>query len=1017
MGMYAGSREFHSHRWAGRFSLLVLLALWLASQIEAQIPSPLPERTLAQWQHKAWTFAGGAPGQVSMLHQSPDGFLWLSAAQSLYRFDGQKFERFIADDGQPIPAAFTMVDAPDGGMWVGLILGGIVYVHGQHVVRYRSDSRTLAGSVYHIAIGSDGRTWAASMGGLYYLDDQHWKKAGNAMGFTSNSATALLLDKNGTLWVAGEKHLFRLSRGATTFVDTGIPLTFTYDLVQAPDGAIWAGQVNHLGPVVSPDGHPYSGPMHFDWDSAGMVFDGDGTLWVSTLGDGLKRVRVGADGNVSSDTVDTYKSSDGLSANYTWPLIKDHEGNFWVGTSAGLDRFRRSALIPAPLPLGAHDFALVDDGQGGIIAGTTNQPPMQWVGNAVRTLQLDTGNATAAVRAAYRDEQGRVWLGSDDGLLLWQNGKLTKAAPMPPIKSGRRDEIEAITSDYNGGAWVALAYEGIWHWREGQWTQLSDAHATAIVSSPDSGLLALAHRNSEVMLQHYENDKLASALDLPLLDVGYPTVLTAHHQHWWFGTALGWGIYDGKTARLVRSRDNHIWGIAAIMETPQGDLWIDAVPGIFHVPASNVQRVLHDPNAMIDTFDRYDYLDGLPGRPSLIRPIPGAILADNGTLWFATSDGVVSLDPKHIPHNTLPPPISVTAVRLDGRSVDLDTGITMQPGVSNLEIDYTALSLTVPERVHFKYKLEGWDQDWQDVGGRRTAYYGRLTPGRYRFLVRASNNDGVWNNEGASIQIIALPAFYQTWWFRSLCALAALAFLWMLYRLRFLYVERNVRTRLEGQHAERERIARELHDTFLQTVQGLVLKLYAVSIKLPEGELRYSITSAVKLADDAASEARDRVQALRASSTVQPNLAESFERVADEYDGHYQPVVHVKEVGRQTCKDPLIIDELYVSGREAIVNALHHSDATLINVLVDNDHTGIRIVISDDGKGIDPKVLAEGGKPGHWGLCGIRERMNRIGGTCHIASDGHAGTTVTLIVDGSQPTRHKLHSHLARKVT
>jgi signal transduction histidine kinase len=339
------------------------------------------------------------------------------------------------------------------------------------------------------------------------------------------------------------------------------------------------------------------------------------------------------------------------------------------------------------------------------------------------------------------------------------------------------------------------------------------------------------------------------------------------------------------------------------------------------------------------------------------------------------------------------------------------------PGASNLEIDYTALSLTVPERVHFKYKLEGWDPDWQDVGGRRTAYYGRLTPGQYRFLVRASNNDGVWNNEGASIQIIALPAFYQTWWFRSLCALAALALLWMLYRLRFLYVERNLRTRLEGQHAERERIARELHDTFLQTVQGLVLKLYAVSIKLPEGDLRYSITSAVKLADDAASEARDRVQALRASSTVQVNLAESLERIADEYDDHHYPPVRVKEVGTQTCKDPLIIDELYASGREAIINALHHSNAKLISVLVDNDREGIRVVISDDGKGIDPKVLAEGGKPGHWGLCGIRERMNRIGGTCQIVSNGHSGTTVTLIVDASRPSRHKLHSQLSRKVT
>jgi signal transduction histidine kinase/ligand-binding sensor domain-containing protein len=994
----------------GRLAFLTLLTLFLASQVGAQLPSPPPERTLAQWQHKAWTFSGGAPGQISMLHQSRDGFLWMSAAQSIYRFDGQKFERFIADDGRPIPASYNMVDAPDGGEWLALMLGGIVYLHGQHVVRYGDDSGVPTGSNLQIAIGIDGRVWAAGVQGLYYLDGQRWKKADSAMGFTSNSATALLLDRGGTLWVAGEKRLFRLPRGAKAFVDTGIALNFTYDLVQAPDGTIWAGQVNHLGPLVSPDGLPYSGPVHFDWDSASMVFDDAGTLWVSTLGDGLKRIRVDARGNVSSDVVDTYKYSDGLSADYTWPLIKDREGNFWVGTSAGLDQFRQSALIAAPFPSGGHDFALVDDGQGGIIAGTTNLPPMRLVGNAVSKLQLDTGAVTAAVRAAYRDEHGRVWLGSDDGLLLWQNGKLVKAAAMPAVKSGRRDQVEAITSDYNGGVWVALVYEGIWHWRDGQWTQLSDAYTTALVSSPDGGLFALAHRGNKRTLQHYENDKLVSTLLLPSSNVGYPTVLTAQHGHIWFGTALGWGVYDGKTARVVPSKDNQIWGIAAIMETPQGDLWIDAVPGIFHVPASTVQRVLDDPNAVIDTFERYDYLDGLPGRPTLMRPIPAAILADNGTLWFATSDGVVSLDPQHLPHNSLPPPIRITAARLDGHSVDVDNAIMLASQASHLEIDYTALSLTVPARVNFKYKLEGWDKDWQEVGGRRTAYYGRLTPGRYRFVVRAANNDGVWNNEGVSIGVTALPAFYQTWWFRSLCVVAMMAFLWIVYRVRFIYVEHDVHARLEAKHAERERIARELHDTLLQTAHGLVLKLYAVSIKLPEGDLRDSIANAAKLADDVASEGRDRVYALRASSTVELDLAESFEKVAGEYDSDQYPAVHVRAVGIQKCTDPLIIDELYASGREAIVNALHHSGATSISVVVQHDRLGIRIEISDNGRGIDPTVLAQGGKPGHWGLRGIRERMHRIGGTFRVVSGGHAGTTIMLFVDASRTHRRWSHS-------
>jgi signal transduction histidine kinase len=1011
MGMSIRLRKSRSCLCIGWLGL-ALLTLCLPSRIPAQTPNPPPQRTLAQWQHKAWTFAGGAPGQVSMLHQSRDGFLWLSAAQSIYRFDGVKFERFMADDDQPIPAALAITEAPDGSLWFGLVSGGIVYLHGRHVVRYEADTGAPNGTVFQMAIGSDGRVWAADSGGLYYLDGQRWKMADKTMGFTSDLARALLLDKSGTLWVAGEKELYRSPKGAKAFIDTGIPLTVTYDLVQAPDGMIWAGQVNHVGPLVSPDGHPYTGPVHFDWDSAGMVFSRDGTLWLSTLGDGLKRIRMDEHGSASAETADTYKSADGLSANYAWPLIEDREGNFWAGTSAGLDRFRKSALIPAPFPAGAHDFVLVDDGQGGIIAGTTNHPPMRLVGNQVSELQLDTGKFSAPVRAAYRDEHGRVWLGSDEGLLLWQNGRLTKASAMPVTPSSNHpDEIQAITSDYNGGVWVSIVHQGTWHWNAGQWNQLSNISSNSLTSSANDGLIVFARRHTKVMLQHFENDKLVGTIDLTPMKLGYITILTAHDGHTWIGSGLGWGVYDGKVARLVQSKDNQIWGIAAIMETPQGDLWIDAVPGIFHVPAKNVQRVLNDPKAIIDTFDRYDYLDGLPGRPSIIRPVPGAIRADNGTLWFSTSDGVVSLDPEHLPYNPLSPAISITAARLNGQSVAVGDTLSIPPGSSNLEIDYTALSLTIPERVSFKYKLEGWDRDWQDVGNRRTAYYGQLIPGRYRFLVRASNNDGVWNNEAASIGVIALPAFYQTWWFKSLCAFLVAALLWVLHRLRILVVERNVRVRLEVQHAERERIARELHDTFLQTVQGLILKVHAVSKKIPVGDLRDSITSAIQFADKAASEGRDRVQALRSSSNMQVNLAASLEQVADEYEGDNYPPVRVRATGIQKCTDLIVIDELYASGREAIVNALLHSGARSVNVLIDHDRLGIRIEISDDGKGIDPKVIAEGGKPGHWGLRGIGERMSRIGGTFRIISDGHAGTTVMLFVNADRAYRRRLHSH------
>jgi signal transduction histidine kinase/ligand-binding sensor domain-containing protein len=997
MGMESGRSCLNFYaRLAGKV-LLAMLMLGLPWSTAMATTDASDFRKINQWHHTAWTFAGGAPGQVSTLHQSRDGFLWVVAAQSLYRFDGVKFERFIPDDNQPITFAFDMVDAPDGGMWLGLAAGGIIYLHGRHVVRYGPESGAPYGTVRHIVVDAAGRVWAASSRGLYYLDGQRWKKADKVLGAPEGSYTGLLVDRSGVIWVTVKDTLLRMPRGAMSFVDTGINVAFVYALVQAPDGKIWAGQPNRVGPIAQADGSPYTGDVHYDFDSAGMAFARDGTLWLSTLGNGLKRIRLDDQGNPLPEALaDTYSSKEGLSANYAWPILQDREGNVWVGTGAGLDRFRQSALVPVPFPVGSHDFALVADGQGGIIAGTTNQPPMRLVGDQVTTLPLNNGKLDAPVRSAYRDERGRVWLGSDAGLFQWQDGQLTQASPLPALETKSHGQVHAITSDYDGGLWVQLEFQGLWHWHDGQWTQLSEKFSSAVVSSPGGHLLTLTRTNSKASLQTYEKDVLVNSIDLTPLKLGHPTVLTVHDGHTWVGSALGWGVYDGKTVRPIHSKDDQIWGIGAMMETPEGDLWIDAVPGIFHVPPAEVKRVLTQPDAILSQFESYDYLDGLPGRPSLISPVPAAIRGDDGTLWFAADTGVVSLDPAHVPHNTLPPAISITAARLDGRNVDIANGLTLPSGASNLEVDYTALSLTIPERVNFKYKLKGWDKDWQDVGNRRTAYYGRLAPGQYRFQVRASNNDGVWNNEGVSLAIVALPAFYQTWWFKLLCLAVAGLLLWLAYRARFLYMERSVRERLEVQHAERERIAREIHDTLLQGVQGLALRIQSVANQIPrEQHVRRALEGELDRVDMVVTEARKRVLDLRAHPTgyLQEALAQVAEVLAVGSTMDFRFVVE----GRPRVSTPHVYAEMLAIAKEAIFNAFLHSQGTLLEVEIAYLSNALRLRVRDNGVGVSEQVL-QTGRPNHWGIDGMRERAGEISAQFHIWSREGEGCEIEITV-------------------
>jgi signal transduction histidine kinase len=376
-----------------------------------------------------------------------------------------------------------------------------------------------------------------------------------------------------------------------------------------------------------------------------------------------------------------------------------------------------------------------------------------------------------------------------------------------------------------------------------------------------------------------------------------------------------------------------------------------------------------------------------------------------------------------LPFNKLPPPVHIEQVTVDGKNFDPANGLQLPPHVRDLSIDYTALSLVVPEKIHFRYKLEGQDPDWREVVNLRQVQYSNLAPRRYTFRVMACNNSGVWSEAGASLEFSVAPAYYQTSWFRMSCGAAFLLLLWGIYRLRVRQLQHQFAIGLEARVNERTRIARELHDTLLQSLQGLMLH-FQTGIDLLPGrpvEARKTLEIAVDRADQAINEGRDAVQGLRASAVETNDLVSAVRILGEELgaaDTNQNSVVFEVEVeGVPLNLHPILRDEVYRIAAEALRNAFRHAHAQRIEVEILYGERWLRLRVRDDGKGIDPKFLSADGRAKHYGLHGMRERAQLAGGKLVVWSKLDSGTEVDLSIPASTAyaTSYRRRSWLSQK--
>ncbi|MEL1264361.1 sensor histidine kinase [Pseudoxanthomonas putridarboris] len=962
-----------------------------------------PRLSLEQMHHTRWTAREGAPGDVRALAQDRDGYLWLGSSSGLYRFDGVEFERFQPDAGQRLPfdSISALLAMPDGGLWIASgNRGDISLLRDGNLSHYSSiDGPSVR--VRSFALDPHGRVWAATLGGLFRLEGSRWQRISPQQERVYN----VFADRDGHVWTASAEGIHRLAKDGDAFQRLDLPVSFLGVFAQSADGTLWQADERHGLRHIRDGRAEHAWPWT---DASVMRVDRDDGLWIES-GWAIHRVR-----SATRLRTDEPKSLDGrvesiplnrLSGAGVHALLEDREGNIWLGTTGGLDRFRDNAFFATPAPGGGSGGLAPANGEGVWLIGHFQAPAR--IGRQAYSLP----GAGTGLTAIHRDAQGVLWLGGQRGDGVWrmQDGRLARMA-LPPGYGNAW--VSAFARDHRGGLWVSLyppMQGGLHRYADGQWSERG-GHADLPTEAP----LSLFADHRQRLWLGYEDNRLA-VIDggrvrvfgeREGLDIGSVQSVQAHGGEVWFGGGSGLARLAGERIQPLSAADGGSFhGIAGMVVADDGELWISGSTGIVRVPAGELARASREAGHRMQV-ERFDFHDGIDGAPVQVAPRPTTARADDGKLWF-TAGNLLWIDPAGIRRNRLPPTVLVRGLVANGETYSPTKEIRLPIGTDDLRIDYTALSLTMPERVRFRYRLSGVDGEWQDAGDRRQAFYNNLGPGRFRFQVVASNNDGVWNETGATLAFYIAPAFHQTRGFIAACIGSGVLLLWLLYVLRMRRITSQLRGRLLERHRERERIARELHDTLLQSVQGLLLRFQALTDRLPAAEpIRTQMDQALNTADDVLAEARRRVKDLRASSSEVIDLQDALRSVGRELERDHPADFSIQLSGRSRPLHPLVQDEAYRIAREALSNAFQHADASRVESRIAYEASGLRLRVGDDGRGIPPAVRQAGGKPGHWGLTGMRERADKLGATLDIRSDPERGTTVELFVPASIAYRH-----------
>lgn len=1040
-------------------------ALAAPSAVTLAPPAPAP---LVEFKHDAWTIEQGAPSRINAITQTRDGYLWIGSVEGLFRFDGVSFEpiRLEGDQGQRLVVS-SLLATRSGELWVGL-------GRGRGVARWRdgrlvdADMPNPSREVNDLQEDPQGGIWVARGGRstamLARFHDGRWEEPGPDTGLPAQPVWQLHFGRDGRLRVvlSGALAVADLTPLANPqalrfrLVETG--LSPRASLTEDTHGQLWLSDANGLRALqrsASPDtAFRYPNPV----GGSRLIFDRQGDLWTTTFNSGVLRIQAPGQPLTSAGKdarrVASLQASAGLTSDQTRALFQDREGNVWVGTELGLDLLRPASVVADPdLPANSptsYRLAVTRDGvvyvadASGLYAIAPGERPR-------RVMVLDSP-AEALCDAGERG----VWLFLADRVLKVDPDGVTRL-PKPV-----RGTAYGCAEDQEGRLWMPGLDQGLHGWQNGRWQRwpeaLPSASLPANAARDRDGRVAVVFRGPPPA-----GDTPFLALDMSRSAVGGIEGLLPTQAGLLVSGSLGLGPANGPAAAApppptaqtpaatplasaaqgvlgpALSAAAHPWAasVNGLTQTPAGDTWLIGDAGIVRLGTADLQASLQQPDHPLP-YRVFDFKDGLN---SFVQKAPGAqvVTGADGRVWFLTRRNVLRIDPGTLAPNRLPPPVFVRSVQVGDETYAAAPSLTLPAGTTTVRIDYTALSFPVPSRVRFQHRLIGAASErWSEPRPDRSIVLQDLQPGHYRFEVMASNNDGHWNPQPASLDLSIPATFTQSLVFKIAVTVAVGLLLYSLYLMRVRQILARLRERSEDRSRERERIARDIHDTLLQSVQGLILRFHAAVGRLQhEPALQQSLHQALDRAEAVVVEGRDRLQGLRRASGS--DLEQELRLLVQEQPFCVATQVNVSSSGPQRRLRPHVFDEVLCITGEALFNAARHARATDVAVHIDYGRHWFTVQVHDNGIGMarpgvtqpasplhagknvaavtptaspagvampadavgsgpshDINAPRHGGNSGHYGLLGMKERAARVSAELDINGQARPGTQVSL---------------------
>lgn len=962
--------------------LLLLLPFLAGAALAADTP-------LFSYTQRLWQMQDGLPEQVvQAFAQTADRYLWIGTTGGLVRFDGERFLTFDRENTSAFSEnnVFCLTVARDKTLWIGMEGGGLIRYRDGTFHSFSSDNGLTNAFVRVVYEDSKGKIWVGTDNGLFLLSGDRLERVDNTAGIPAIAVHAIHEDGRGQLWVGGSKFLRLTDKEAFEYNLGGeASQNRVKSITETRDGTVWVGTVSGLQKMI-----PHETSFKPVPEVRGTVRVlremSDGTLWIGTIGHGLLTYR---DHRFSGFT-----ATDPLPSNTVLNLFEDVERNVWIGTQGGMLRFIQTPVRTVRLPDAADSDAetVYQDRNGDLWVAAVN---LFRVHNGQAYPYRFPGISGVRVRNVFRGRDGALWIGTEGRGAYRQIGShLVHYSTKEGLVN---NFIRAFRQGRDGSVWIATD-EGVSRWRPGGITNYQMRDGLAYFSTRS----LLEDRRGDIWIG---TDRGVSRLHGDSFETDGATEALKNEKVWailedsdgglWFGTRTG-GLYRWRSGTMTRytvAQGLASNGIYELLEDGKNNLWISGPNGISTVSRRELDAIASHPSRPV-ALTLYGVSDGLETIQMCGGEKPAGVLTTQGEVWFPSSKGPVRVSVGS-PMPSQPAPVVIDQVMADGLQIPVTTGVSLGPDNAKLEVHYGVVLLRSQERIRFRYMLEGFDKSWSDASPARVAYYTNLPPGPYQFRVAAFEMNNPEQVAAASLEIIQKPHFYRTAWFLSCAVLLLGAAVWGAYQFRL----GQLHARFQAVLKERNRLAREMHDTLIQgcaSVSALLEAHSSLAQRQPDTnrdlldcartQLRFTIE-----------EARQAVWGLRSISESTTDISSLLGKMAEQFSHEFSLPVECRVAGAPFALDQTVVHEVLMVVREALYNSVRHAQPRKVELSVAFEDTKCRIMVRDDGSGFDPAVLS-GLPENHYGLIGIKERVERIGGKFSLYSKAGVGTDLRIEV-------------------